>query len=451
MKLVLKFAFALSTAALLVGAPIEPLAAQGKTARPKLKLSPDFAKAFRGPSSSYAAAQKAKASAAKAKKVKDRAKFQNVERTALNKAKAGWPAMKAAVRNDDDRYQAASFAFDIMGAFDNAMRKDAIEFALASKSTPASDRPRFAFQSGVLALEAKDYANAQKIMLESYSAGYRGGDAELHISDSFNALGNPGEALAWLKRHLESVATDKGRLDPKLYARGMNYAIRTNNAQDVDFWAKALVRNDPRPEAWHDALLQVSRHSNLSAADALDLMRLMRKAGGLMFEEDYLLYLQLLDKDRYPAEALAVLDEGTAKGKVSRNNLAVTEARGEANAALLLVRNSRPANEAAAKAGSSGYPALVAGDVAFSFGDYTQAKELYEAALPKGVVDPAGTDQSGHLLNRLALTRLYLNDARAAKADLEKVTPGSSRTVADYLAIYADQIGTLAATVVSGN
>ena len=438
MRSPLKFAFALSVATL----PLQmaPAPAIAQSAKAKLKLSPDFAKAYRGAAASLAAAEKAEGRAAKAKKPKDKAKYQNAERTAMNKAKAAWPALKAKIANDDDRYQAAIFAAEIMEPRDVEMRKDAVAFALASKATSAADRLRFTFESGVLALEAKDYANAQKIMLDSYNAGYRGGDADLHISDSFNALGNQGEAFAWLKRYIESTNAAKTTVDPRLYARGMNYAIRTGASQEVDYWARLLVSHDPRPEAWHDALLQVSRHSGLSAADSLDLMRLMRKAGGMMFEEDYLLYLQLLDKRRHAAEALAVIDAGTGKARLPRNNLAVREARGEASIALPAMRAGRGTEETAAKAASNGYPALQAGDTALSFADYAKAKALYETAINKGgLADPQGVDQGDRAQIRLAIALLHLGDTKEAKAELAKVKPGTARIVADYWAIYADQ------------
>lgn len=430
MKLVSKLALAFSLTALSAApsmAAKEEKQAEKAVKPMKLKLSPAFSAAYKPGVTAYETAQKAKDKTAKD--------------ASLATAKAAWPSIKAAATTDDDKYQAAIFADTLAVQMqDPALRKEAVGLFLSSATTPAADRPIYVYQSGVVAYADKDYPTAQRILLESYQSGYRADNIESYLSDLYSVQGNQVEAANWLKKHIEAATAANKPVDPKLYARGMNFAMKAKDAQEVAYWSKLLITKDPRPETYHDAIFQFNRFTDLNEQETLDLLRLARKTGSLLFEQEYIQYLQAVDKRRYPAEALAVLDEGEKKGIISKGNTTFSEIKTEANGLLGELKAGRAADEAAAKAAPKGYLALLNGDAALSFGDYAKAKELYEIAQGKGgLTDNQGADQTDRLLTHLAIAKVNLGDFAGAKADLQKLTGANRKSVGEFWSIYIDQ------------
>ena len=99
-------------------------------------------------------------------------------------------------------------------------------------------------------------------------------------------------------------------------AKAKNYAGAAN-------WYKQLLKTENNADYWHDALAFFDRSLTLNPEESLDLMRLMRVTNGLRFQQEYAGYLDSLSYIgvRYPAEAVSVLDEGFAKGVISKNNV----------------------------------------------------------------------------------------------------------------------------------
>jgi hypothetical protein len=90
-------------------------------------------------------------------------------------------------------------------------------------------------------------------------------------------------------------------------------------------WGKEMIKVDPRPETYHDALFQYQRIADLDNLESLSLLRLARLNKALMFEHEFKQYVEYADARRYPAEVAAVLDEGFAKGTISKSNLTFSE------------------------------------------------------------------------------------------------------------------------------
>jgi hypothetical protein len=356
-------------------------------------------------------------------------------------AKSLYPALKAAATTDDDRYAAGSFAINLGSqSKDLALQKEGIDLLLASALTPAANRPLLIFQKGAFAYDAKDYVNAETLMKQAFDAGYKPANTAILISNALSQQKKYPEAITWLRRGIDATIADGQKPEAAWYAQGASYSIKAKDNAASNVWLKDLVRADPQPKYWHDALSVFSSGTKLDLNENLDLMRLMRMAGAMSYEQDYGIYIESADARRYPAEVLAVLEEGFAKGTIARKNVTFSEAYNIAQGLAAEDKRTLASTEAPARASANGYQAVLAGDAFLSHGNYAKAKELYELAISKGkLVDKTGADQSGRVHTRLGIAKVALNDLAGAKADFAKIQSGNRKGIADYWTIYVDK------------
>ena len=171
-------------------------------------------------------------------------------------------------------------------------------------------------------------------------------------------------------------------------------------------------------------------------------MRLMRVTNALRFQQEYAGYLDSLSYIgvRYPAEAVSVLEEGFAKGVISRNNVTFSEKYNEAKGRLAEDTRTLPGTVAPAKASPRPMLASLTADSFFSHKDYQTAKDLYESALSKGpVLDKDGKDQTDRTRFRLAMSKTMLGDYAGAKADFAQITSANRKAIAEYWLMHIDQ------------
>jgi len=215
------------------------------------------------------------------------------------------------------------------------------------------------------------------------------------------------------------------------YARGISIGYNAKLAPQLEQLTQEWLVAYPTPSNWRDSLITYRDLNKPDADYELDLMRLMRAAGALKGERDYMDYVQATYL-KFPTEANGVLDEGVAKGDIKLT--------GNANEIKTLVKGKlagdKTATQSAAndvKAGkASGKLALGTGDALYGAGDFAQAAEVYKAALAKGDVD-----------KNVANTRLGAALARAgqkdaAKAAFSQVT-GPRASLAKYWMVWVDQ------------
>ena len=147
-----------------------------------------------------------------------------------------------------------------------------------------------------------------------------------------------------------------------------------------------LVAGYPTPTNWRDAL---SVYRDISADPALDLdiSRLMRAAGVLTGERDYMEFATALADARLIGEARAVIDEGLQRNMVETARIAPALATRIAPAAVTRDRAALAGLRARAQAGT-GAVARGAADNFYAYGQYADAATLYGLALQKGGEDP---------------------------------------------------------------
>ena len=358
-------------------------------------------------------------------------------------AKTEFPKVVAAIANDDDRYEAGILAINIgAGVKDLVLQEQGIDLLLASTTTPANIKTEYTFRKGAIAYDGKNFPAAEKLMIDAYNAGHRGNNIEFLISNAQSQQNKDADAVAWLGKAIDA---DKaaGKVNKAYFVRAAVLASKSKNYAGAAGWYKQLLATENNPDYWHDALAFFDRSLTLNPEESLDLFRLMRVTNGLRFQQEYAQYLDSLSYVgvRYPAEAVSVLEEGFAKGVISRNNVTFSEKFKEANARLAEDTATLAGTVAPAKASPKGMLASLTGDSFFSHKKYDTAKELYESALSKGpVLDKDGKDQTDRTRFRLAMTKVMLADYAGAKSDFGLLTSPNRKAIAEYWNMYIDHM-----------
>jgi hypothetical protein len=394
-------------------------AAEAPPAAPKPKLSKEFIAAY-GP-------------ATKLLEKKDNAG-----------AKALWPQVKAAIKTEDEKYQAGVFGYNVgRDTGDAALQNEGIEMLIASTFTPSEMRRTAMMQRGQIAYNAKQYDVAEKFMRMSYDAGHRGNDVELLISNSFVLRQNHTEALNWLQKAVDNTKAAGRVPDKQWFANAASYAAKTKDPARINYWGKELIKADPRPATYHDAIFNfIYANQGLDNHESLDILRLARKTGSILRENEYKQYMEYVDPRRYPAETLAVLNEGFAAGTISKTNLFFSEQVSVANQRLPELKVAWDQDEKAALADPKGFSALLFGENMLAFGEYARAQRLLEASLAKGAVfDRDGKEQTDRARTRMGIAKVMQGNFAGAKADFQALKGAGRKGLAEYWLIYIAQQG----------
>jgi hypothetical protein len=364
-------------------------------------------------------------------------------------AKAEFPKVVAAIGNDDDRYEAGILAINIgAGLKDLAFQEQGIDLLIASASTPADLKKEYTFRKGAIAYDSKRFADAEKNMLDAYNLGHRANNIEYLISNAMSQQNKEAEAIVWIGKAIDASKA-AGPVNKTYVVRAAVLSAKAKNYAGAANFYKDLIIAENNPDYWHDALAFFDRSRDFNPEETLDIMRLMRATDGIRFQQEYAAYLDSLSYIgvRYPAEAVALLDEGFAKGLISRNNVTFSERYNEAKSRLAEDTRTLAGTIAPAKASPKGMLASLTGDSFFSHKDYKTAKELYESALSKApILDKDGGDQTDRTRFRLAMSKTMLGDYAGAKADFAMVTGANRKAIAEYWVAFITHRANAAAT-----
>jgi hypothetical protein len=424
MRLISKFALALSVSTMAISALVVAPAAYAKkepkaAAAPKQKFN--FSKEFLA---AYQPAQEAL-----------------IKKKDVPAAVALIPALKAAVKNDDDRYEAGGLVLTIGGqAKDLKLQIEGLDMMLASASTPADLRTKYTYFRGAFAYDNKDYAGAENFMKQAVGLGYRDNDVHYVIANAQSLQKKYPEALASIKQAI-TEKTAKGQAIPSLwYAQAKSYSSRQKDRQGEIYFGKELMKVDQSPEAYHDAMFPFIYYSDMSIPELLDAYRLVRETKSLLFAQEFKGYIEAADRKRSPAEVLAVIDEGVAKGVISMSDRSIAEDVNDAKLNKTELAKNWDADEQYARKQTTGSQAMLFADRIFAFGEYARAAAMYKVALEKGgIVNKEGANVTDQATMRMAISKVKLKDFAGAKADLAKITDPKRKAIAEYWNIYISQ------------
>jgi hypothetical protein len=424
MKIVLKFASALLVSSVLIA----PVMAKDKAKESKEKqdapvkrvLSKEFTAAYKPAIAAY---QK-----------KDWAG-----------AIAAWPAAKAAIKSEDDKVEAGIFIADVGRQSNNMpLRLEGVDLILASTALEPKLRPAYLFQKAAFAYDAKNFAAAEPGMIQAYDAGYRANEIEKLISDAFSQQKKYKDAVVWLRKAVDAKLAAKEAVPPIWYGLGANYTQnKLKDSAGANYWLREFVRADGKPEAWHDALAVLVSSADFNLQETLDIWRLARKNNAMLYQQDYVAYVDAADAKRYPKEVQGVLDEGFAKGTISRQNISFSDIYTVAATEIKADKYEPATRERDARAAKTPYDTLLAAEFFFSTNNFALARDLYTLALQNGggkIADKTGIDQTDRANMRLALSQVGLMDYDNAKANLAKMTSTNRKAIAEYWLLYVNKL-----------
>lgn len=362
-------------------------------------------------------------------------------------AAGNFPAIKAAIKTEDDKYMAGIFGLQMSRETKNdAMRAEALDLALESTVTPADARAQYTFSKGATAYDAKDWPTAQTWLIKAQELGYKAntqpGGVEALIGNTYNFEKKNIEALEWYAKAIDSgKAPGATPVEPGFYGTVANVALSTKQFPIIHTWLQKLVRYRNLPTDWSEALRNTYVTADLDSQETLDLFRLMRVAKAMNQQMHYSAYVTDAMIALYPVEMNGVLEEGFAAKTITPQNLTFKNLKEDIDAKLASDPFSLAVLDKDIAGAKTGADAAFAGDLALSVGEYGRAKTAYEAALAKGgMIGPKdGKDFTERTKFRLAVAKAMSGDAAGARADFANVQQPGYRVISDYWLIRLDQ------------
>ena len=335
----------------------------------------------------------------------------------LASAEANITAAEAFATTADDRFAIGSVRLNIGTAKkDNELRRRGINEMLATGRTSPAKVPVFTFYSGLFAYAAKDYATAIPQFKEAIKLGYTKGGIFLNLAEAnFNTKAY-AEGLHYLDQAIALNQAEGKPVPQAWYQRGAGISQRSKDKALQAAWMLRLVKAFPKPEFWRNALYSYRNTTSLSSQENLDLMRLLRKTGGMTSQRDYGEYVDAADTRSLPGEVLAVINEGLADGVFDADDDYSKEVKAEVSSRVQDDKASLPASEKDALKSANGKIAMATADAYLGYGNFAKATALYAAAVDKGGVDANRANM------RAAISMVGAGDLAAAKAKFATVT-----------------------------
>lgn len=342
---------------------------------------------------------------------------------------------RAAASTPDDNYVIGSIQYDVgRQTNDNAAQLAGIDAMLASGKVDSAQQPNFYWVQGQLAYQMKNMAKAEAAIAQAIQLGIADPNAFALLVEAKNQNGKPAEAVEVLEAAVAKQKAAGQAVPSEWYGRGLSIALSAKTkdpatqaklAAATGRLAQSWIEAYPTKTNWRDTLIIYRDVNKIDPDQELDLMRLMRTAGALNGERDYMDYVQATYL-KFPAEAKAVLEEGSSAGHV---NLSA----GNAKEIYTIVKGKIAADKASlSKSASSGRTALATGDAYLGYGEWANAIEMYRMALAKGGVD------TNTVNTRLGMALARSGQKDAAKQAFAQVT-GPRAGLAKYWTIYIDK------------
>jgi len=302
------------------------------------------------------------------------------------------------------RYAVAHYQFEIgRQRADNAMQTQAAEAMIESGLATPEEAPGLVAYLAGRALAGRDAGRTDRMIARLVELQPTNSAALVDYAQftSSQLASARGPAAITIRTNAVSLfqrafAADKaaGRISPESwYQRGLAVAYDGTRppASNMSFapavlsFGRDLVAGYPTPANWRDALNAYRDVAGDPALD-LDIRRLLRAAGVLAGERDYMEFATALADARLIGEARGVIDEGLRANMVETARIAPALATRIAPAAVTRDRAALAGLRARAQAGT-GAAARGAADNFYAFGQYADAATLYALALQKGGED----------------------------------------------------------------
>lgn len=310
--------------------------------------------------------------------------YQAVQASDWPTASGALAAARAGARTPAARYLVGQLLLQIgRGTNNQAQQTEAVDAMLASGGAPADAVPLLLSTQADFAIRANNFAAAEAPLTRLLEANPNDVDRILQLAEVKGRLNKAQEANALYQRALQASQASGGAAPEALYRRLLGAAYQARSPQAAEL-ARALVRAYPNPANWHDALVIYTELGNANSALKLDTYRLMRAAGAMATERDFVELSEAANEAHAYGEVKSALEEGLRRNIITTNAGYARERIGVVNSRIAGDRESLAGERTAAMRGSDATAPLRLADAYFGYGEYAPAAELYRAALQKG-------------------------------------------------------------------
>lgn len=338
---------------------------------------------------------------------------------------------RAAATTGDDKFVTGSVEYELARKTnDTKAQSAAVELMLSSGKVGADQLGQFNTVVGQLAYQANDFQKAERYLQAAVDAGAPDSNVFALLVETKQKLGKTPEALQTLQAGIDKQKAAGQTVPKDWYGRGIAIGYAAKLPQQTEKLTQEWLMAYPGdPSNWRDSLITWRDLNKVDAETELDVYRLMRSAGALKGQADYMEYVNATYL-RNPGEAKAVLDEGVKAGFV---NTASSQNAREINTIVSgKVSADRASLPKAPAASATGKALMNFGDAYLGYADWANAATFYKAAIAKGGID-------ANVANiRLGQALARSGDKAGAKAAFAAVT-GPRAGLARYWTIWVDQ------------
>ncbi|HTU12633.1 MAG TPA: hypothetical protein VMG08_17210 [Allosphingosinicella sp.] len=302
-----------------------------------------------------------------------------------------------AARGNDAKYLIGQIRLQIgVGTQNRALQSQGIDEMIASGGAQPSEMRALYENQLDFATAAGDTAKAQRAIAELQRLNPN--DPTLFIRQArAMATSNPAGAIALYQQAIEAQQRAGQPIPPEWRQNIAGIAVRAR-LPDTMRYMRELLAVSPTPAYWHDALAIYAETGNADSAMKLDIYRLMRAAGAMNSERDFIELSQAANEVRAFGEVQAVLQDGLRRNLITQNAAYARERLELATRRATDDRGSLADSRRTALAGNDAAAALGMGDAYYGYGQYAEAAELYRAAMQKGTDAGVGNIRLGAAL-----------------------------------------------------
>ncbi len=351
------------------------------------------------------------------------------------------PAAEAAATAPYEKFVAAQFRLALASNNkDVPAQIKAKEAMLASGGAPADIAGPLNFEVGFDNYSAGNYPRALQLLGEADRLGFKNEQLPIVIADTHFKMGNVATGLAVVEKAIAARKAAGQTSSEDWYKRARSGAFNAKPRLDAETtkWSRMLVAAYPTPANWNDALILYRDFPAKSPQITLDIFRLMRATKSLSGQGDYREFAALATEAGLPGETKAIIDEGTALGKIPAGDRVVTELKALAAGKIASDRAGLPAAEKRAE--TSRRAALATAEAYFGYGEDAKAIALYRLALKaKAPSDADKTTIDADAANmHLGMALLRAGQPAEAKTALSAVG-GARADLAGFWLSFIDQ------------
>jgi hypothetical protein len=299
-------------------------------------------------------------------------------------AQAALPAAVAAARGNDAKYLIGQIRLQIgIGTSNKQLQLQGIDEMIASGGAQPSEMRALYENQAQLAAEAGDTAKAERALAALEALNPNDPTRFIRQARLRVRANDPPGAIA-LYRQAMQAQTAAGQPIPVEWRQQLAAVAYNARLPQTAGLMREWLAVAPSTAMWHDSLAIYADIGHADSALNLDVYRLVRAAGAMTSERDYMVLSEAANEVRAFGEVKAVLEEGLSRNLIITNASIARERITLATRRAAEDRASLAGERTAALAGRDGAVALRLADAYYGYGEYGPAAELYRAALQKG-------------------------------------------------------------------